>query len=535
MDPIGSRSNTDLSPELETAAARRLGALCLTLAAVTAVLRSVEILTGPATPLDLRIRWGLVAVSVAMSLALFEAIAHRRVTAARALQLGLIWEVLLAFLVSVNFHATTLTGVELKGWTPIAVWALLYPVVVPTPMRRVIIATLATAAMDPLGMWINLQVRGAESAAPVLGLLVPTAVIAIAAPIVARIVYRLNVAVKRAQEMGSYHLVERLGVGGMGEVWRAEHQLLARPAALKLIKSEILGSNSESCATAVARFTREARATAALTSTNTVSVYDFGVTDDGAFYYVMELLDGFSLEALVRRFGPIDPGRVAYLLAQICHSLAEAHAVGLIHRDIKPANIFICRLGRDVDVVKILDFGLVKEMAGNQTATVEGVVVGTPAFIAPEIALGQSNIDGRADIYAVGCVAYWLLTGHTVFESDTAMGLMLAHIQTKPTPPSHRSETPIPVALEELVMACLAKRPEDRPQTIEAIEAGLRDAVPPGLWSQRDSREWWSLHAASKPRDGSVAARGPDVRGRLEEGPTRSATGVDPLVAQRLE
>jgi serine/threonine-protein kinase len=497
-------ATTDLSPELEAAAARRLGGLCLTLAGVTAVLRSVEILTGPETPLDVRIRWGLMAVSVVMSLALFAAIAWRRVSARRALQLGLLWQVALAGFVSVAFHAATTAGVELRGWTPIAVWALLYPVVVPTPTRRVIVATLATAAMDPLGLWINRAIGPADATAAPWSLLVPTAVICVAAPIVARVVYQLNVAVKRAKEMGSYQLMERLGAGGMGEVWRAEHRMLARPAALKLIKPELLGSDARSRADAIARFTREARATAALTSTNTVSVYDFGVTDDGAFYYVMELLDGLNLDALVRRHGPLEPARAAFLFSQICHSLAEAHGAGLIHRDIKPANIFVCRLGRDVDLVKVLDFGLVKHLDGDQTATFAGSVLGTPAYIAPEIALGHANVDGRADIYAMGCVAYWLLTGQPVFESGTAVGLMLAHVQTLPTLPSLRTEAEIPQGLETLVMACLAKQPSDRPQTVEEIESALQDVLNETPWSQADSRAWWARRPSepvAEPRD----------------------------------
>jgi serine/threonine-protein kinase len=523
MAPAGSTTSTALSPELEAAAARRLGALCLTLAGVTGVLRTGEILGGPPTAMDVRIRWGLMVVSIVMSLGLYAAIARHWVTARRALQLGLVWEVLLGGFVAVAFHATTTAGVQLHGWTPIAVWALLYPVIVPTPTRRVIVATLATAAMDPLGLWINQALAGEAARSVPAGLLMPTAVICVAGPIVARLVYQLNVAVKRARDMGSYHLVERLGAGGMGEVWRAEHRLLARPAALKLINSELLGSSADSRANAIARFTREARATAALTSTHTVSVYDFGVTDDGAFYYVMELLDGFSLETAVRRFGPMDPRRVAFLLGQMCHSLAEAHAVGLIHRDIKPANLFVCRLGRDVDVVKVLDFGLVKELADRGGGTVAGAVLGTPAYIAPEIALGRPHVDGRADIYALGCAAYWLLTGHPVFESDSAIGLMMAHLDATPVRPSLRTELPIPARLETLVLECLAKKPEDRPQTIEALEERLADAMPPNNWSQRESREWWTRH-------GMTAARTRYFDGE----PTRQATRFSaPVVSAR--
>ena len=218
-----------------------------------------------------------------------------------------------------------------------------------------------------------------------------------------------------AQDLGSYKLVERLGQGGMGEVWRAEHRLLARNAAVKLVRPEVLGGGGPEDAQVIRRrFEREAQATAALGSPHTIRVFDYGVTDDGTFYYVMELLAGRDLESLVREFGPVQADRVVYLLRQVCHSLAEAHARGLVHRDIKPANIYVCRLGLEFDFVKVLDFGLVKvrQPRGQQalTATMEHTT-GTPAYMAPEIILGETNVDRRADVYALGCVAYYLLTG----------------------------------------------------------------------------------------------------------------------------
>ena len=225
------------------------------------------------------------------------------------------------------------------------------------------------------------------------------------------------------------------------------------------------------------RFEQEAQAIARLRSPHTVELFDFGVADNGAFYYAMELLDGLDADALVRRFGPLPPDRAIYLLRQVCHSLAEAQACGLVHRDIKPANIFLCRYGQDHDFVKVLDFGLVKALDARVKRaapglTAENAVQGTPAFIAPEQAMGDADVDGRADIYATGCVAYWLLTGQYVFTADTPIGILLHHASTLPVPPSARTDQPIPPGLERVIMACLAKDPADRPQT--ARELSLR-------------------------------------------------------------
>ena len=273
--------------------------------------------------------------------------------------------------------------------------------------------------------------------------------------------------------MGSYRLTELLGRGGMGEVWRAEHRLLARTAAIKLVRPEVLGASNEAdVKLALRRFEREARATAALNSPHTIRLYDFGTTNDGAFYYVMELLSGRDLESMVREFGPLPAERVVYLLRQVCHSLADAHARGLVHRDIKPANIYVCRMGLDYDFIKVLDFGLVKfrgSTADQTLVTGDHPTTGTPAYMAPEVILGAADVDRRADVYALGCVAYYLLTGQLVFEADTPMKMLMHHVQTKPEPPSARTELPIPRDLEELVMACLEKDPEKRPPDAEHL------------------------------------------------------------------
>ena len=314
--------------------------------------------------------------------------------------------------------------------------------------------------------------------------------------------------VRRAREFGSYQLVVPLGRGGMGEVWRAEHRLLARPAAIKLIRPEMLGaSDPEGRHTTHRRFEREAQATALLRSPHTIQLYDFGVTDEGAFYYVMELLEGFDLETLVRRFGPLPWARVVHLLQQVCHSLAEAHERGLIHRDIKPANIYLCCYGQATDFVKVLDFGLVKlrretQLPGlpepeprDMSATQEGAMAGTPSCMAPEQILNDRPLDARTDIYGIGCVAYWLLTGQQVFEGNSAWAMMLQHLQASPTPPSNRTNQGIPPELEAVVLACLEKLPDQRPQTADALAERLASCCEGATWSQERARAWWSENA----------------------------------------
>jgi serine/threonine-protein kinase len=232
-----------------------------------------------------------------------------------------------------------------------------------------------------------------------------------------------------------------------------------------------------------------------------VDLFDFGVARDGTFYYVMELLEGMDADQLVRQFGPVAPERVIYLWQQVCHSLAEAESYGLVHRDIKPANIYLCRYGIEHDFVKVLDFGLVKSLDGStpdrgesDPLTRDHFVRGTPAFMAPEQALGRDSLDVRTDIYAMGCVSYWLLTGQLLFQADTPMGFLVHHAKTPPTPPSAKSEVPIPTELDDLVMSCLAKEPADRPQTSKELSQRLGDIGGVSPWSEDRAREWWSRH-----------------------------------------
>ncbi len=290
-----------------------------------------------------------------------------------------------------------------------------------------LVASLASAATDPLAAWIaHLYGAPMVSAANTLVLYLPNFACAVVAILPSHVLHRLGRRLRQAQEMGSYQLVELLGRGGMGEVWRAKHRLLARGAAIKLIRPELLGAGSHAEAyNMLRRFEREAQATAALSSPHTIQVFDFGATADQTFYYVMELLDGRDLQSLVREFGPLPAARALFLLRQVCHSLAEAHARGLVHRDVTPSNIYVCRMGLDYDFVKVLDFGLVKFNGRRSLEPAESgrfhTTTGTPAFMAPEIILG-AEIDQRADVYAIGCVAYYLLTGQPVFEADDAQG-----------------------------------------------------------------------------------------------------------------
>jgi len=301
---------------------------------------------------------------------------------------------------------------------------------------------------------------------------------------------------ERLERMGSYTLIKELGVGGMGAVWLAEHQLLARPAALKLIKFDLFAHTPAERATAQGRFEREARATASLRSRNTVTLYDYGLSADGAFYYAMELLDGLDLERLVVDFGAQPVGRVVQLLIQILSSLAEAHDHGMVHRDIKPANIYLCRLGTEVDVVKVLDFGLVAERTqGRSQLTGVGVVQGTPAFMAPEQAMAEP-LDGRADLYAVGCIAYWLLSGKLLFDKEEPMALLLEQVSTVPPALATVAAQPIPFELNDLVMQLLAKAPADRPENARAVIRLLRAVrlTPEQAWSTERAEIWWALH-----------------------------------------
>ena len=304
-----------------------------------------------------------------------------------------------------------------------------------------------------------------------------------------------------------------MGRGGLSEVYLAEDRRLARPVAVKLIRPELLGVKSPTAAAElVARFQREAEATSALHSSHTVSLHDFGVTPEGAFYYVMELLDGLDLETLVRRYGPVPPERAIHILIQACDSLAEAHATGLIHRDVKPSNMLTCHWGLKWDFVKVLDFGLVKTawaMGNDERLTSEGTITGTPAYMAPEAALGGVPLDARVDLYGLGCVAYWLLAGKRVFVGRTPVEVLMHHIKTPPVPPSERSGREVPAALEALVLACLAKEPDARPQSADWLAARLAECPTAEVWTPERARLWWEENRPVASDGVPLAARTP--------------------------
>jgi serine/threonine protein kinase len=414
---------------------------------------------------------------------------------------GIVYMIVNAFAVAMlNTWAQQPTVDSLGRLSWITIVIFVCSMIVPTSPRRMLAGTLVAASMDPLGVWFA-HLRGipVPSVVNTLVLCMPNYVCAVIATLPSHVLNRLGRRLREAQDLGSYKLVELLGHGGMGEVWRAEHRLLARGAAVKIVRPELLGMGSDTEARlALRRFEREAQATASLSSPHTIQVFDFGITEEGTFYYVMELLAGRDLETLIREFGPLPADRAIFLLRQVCHSLADAHTRGLVHRDIKPANIYLCRMGLDYDFVKVLDFGLVKfrDRSSMRTTmmTVEQSTTGTPAYMAPEIILGESDVDSRADVYALGCVAYYLLTGRLVFEADTSMKMLMQHVQARPAPPSEATELPIPHQLDQLVLACLEKDPNKRPQSARELFALAEECKACETWTQNSAKAWWETH-----------------------------------------
>jgi len=445
------------------------------------------------------------------------------------IRLGILFEIIGSYGIAFAEYHDVVSGIVYHdmagpggvGLSWVAPWVMLFTIAIPTPPRTALTAALLSVSAVPVVLGLSIAGGGTEFALTggqfFAGLILPNLLIVGMAYVGARIVYRMGKAVREAHEMGSYRLVERLGKGAMGEVWRAEHRTLARPAAIKLIRPEVLDAGGVMGADVLQqRFEREAHATALLRSPHTIELYDFGVTDEGTFYYVMELLDGLDLDQLVmelldgldldqlvEQFGPVPPERAVHFLRDLADSLAEAHDAGLVHRDVKPANVYACRQGRDMDFVKVLDFGMVKptktlaEDAVKLTA--DHATGGTPAFMSPEQAIGGEEIDGRSDIYAVGCVGYWLLTGAYVFEAKTPIEMLMHHVNEEPTPPSRRSEIKIPPELDALILTCLSKKPSDRPQTGDELRSAL-DAIPlTAPWTRARARKWWDSHVEAAP------------------------------------
>jgi serine/threonine-protein kinase len=324
--------------------------------------------------------------------------------------------------------------------------------------------------------------------------------------LVSREIYGLRTAVVKAQRLGQYTIERLLGEGGMGAVYVARHARLRRPTALKLLLPERTGPES------IARFEREVQLTSQLTHPNTVAVYDYGRTPDGVFYYAMEYIDGLSLAELVEKHGPQPPGRVIHILIQAADALIEAHALGLVHRDVKPANILLCDRAGSADVVKLLDFGLVKDIRPNAdpSLTQTDTITGTPLYLAPETITDPSQVDHRVDIYALGAVGYCLLTGAPPFQGRTTVEVCGHHLHSIPAPPSARLGIRPPDALDDVLLRCLAKRREDRPSSARELSRLLRECAVTAPWSSDDARAFWERWRASteRPPAGSAGAFG---------------------------
>ena len=363
----------------------------------------------------------------------------------------------------------------------------LYGTFIPNTWRRCA-TVVAVLAASPLVLFVvqGVWLRPLDPTIFWVGLLQIGFFVTLAAVIAVVACSRIEILrrqVGEARKLGQYVLKEKLGEGGMGEVYLAQHVLLRRPCALKLIRPERAGDPK-----ILRRFEREVQATATLTHANTVQVYDYGHTEDGTFYYVMEYLPGLTLEALVKQAGPLPPARAIHFLRQVCGALAEAHASGLIHRDVKPGNVMICERGGTPDVAKLLDFGLVLPSTDDLKSdklTLDGTVAGTPAYLSPEQAGGQEAVEARSDIYSVGALAYFLLSGRPPFAGRTAMKVIAAHLYEVPEPLSrHRGD--MPADLEAVILRCLAKEPNARFPDAESLNAALSSCAAAGQWTTRE-------------------------------------------------
>lgn len=342
--------------------------------------------------------------------------------------------------------------------------------------------------------------------------------------LISKVIYGLREEVREARRLGQYTLDDLIGEGGMGMVYKASHAMLRRPTAIKLLPPDRAGKE------ALERFEREVQLTARLTHPNTVTIFDYGRTADGVLYYAMELLDGATHEEVVEVDGPQPPARVVRILEQVAGALGEAHAIGLIHRDVKPANIVLCRQGGELDVAKVVDFGLVKELekAAAVNVSQEGTISGTPLYMAPEILTEQGAASPRSDIYALGAVGYYLLAGAHVFEGRSVIEILGHHLHSEPVPPAQRRGDAVPEDLSRVIMDCLSKDPDARPQTADELRRRL-EACDVGRWKQRTAQLWWEAHgpalaarrrAAEAPPKRTITTMAVDLMSRSEEGPS---------------
>ena len=504
--PARGRKRDQAAEHLQRRAVRRLELVAwLTLAVQLLVWLAVNLVQGTlAEEFTTALEWGFPFGVAAGSLGMALLTRNQRLTPATVVRFGLIYQVVISFGMAGGTYVGAFERMvpeaiqfDSVGLTFVGPWMLLFSVLVPAPPREALAALLMSAVAVPLTYLAQVPSHLAP-ALPVgrfaLIFVLPYLVVTGMAYIATRIVNQLGVEVRRAYELGSYRLETLLGRGGMGEVWRASHRTLARPAAIKLIRPESLGGDP---GLAADRFEREAQAIASLESPHTVALYDYGSTPEGTLFYVMELLDGVDLEELVREYGPLPPERVSHILRQACASLAEAHARGIIHRDIKPANIYLCRRALEHDVVKVLDFGLVKRSRSDGAAGVvvthPELVTGTPAYLAPETTM-DGVVDQRADLYALGCVGFWLLTGRLVFEAATLTGMLVAHARETPPRPGVMAPLPVPEALDRLLLDCLEKDPTARPQSAAAIAERLAAIPFARPWSAEAAAQWWGMN-----------------------------------------
>jgi len=369
---------------------------------------------------------------------------------------------------------------EPVGISPLTLLLPIYPAMAPIGAGTALLAGLVAATMDPL-TWLAAVVRGVapdRTTIQQVEAFAPTFIAAGLSAYVASVVRHLGQEVREARQVGSYQLGALIGKGGMGEVYHGTHRLLARPAAIKIITpARLHGESAEDRNRVRERFRREAAVAAALTSPHTIELYDFGTAPDGSYYYVMELLRGMDLQVMVDRHGPLPPARAIHFLRQACLSLAEAHRLGLVHRDLKPSNLFAAQLGLESDFLKVLDFGVVKLDPGTDkdrpSLTKADIPLGTPAYMPPEGVEGGRVLTARSDVYSLGCVAFFLLTGELLFHRGSLLQMASAHVHDVPRAPSEVHGEAIPAELDELVLRCVAKRPEDRPADASALLAEL--------------------------------------------------------------
>jgi serine/threonine-protein kinase len=430
------------------------------------------------------------ALGTLLALAVWQLLARRRMFSPETL---LAFDLLGTFCICASFIGMGYFAVQPYGYytAMLAVThvSITRAMVVPSEPRRTLLLGLASFAgflvmratlpETPTMLELGGRARGVVEAAlwSAAGIAVST--------VASRVIYGLVKRAREAQKLGQYTLEEKIGQGGMGEIYRARHAMLRRPTAVKLL----LGNGSE---LQLRRFEKEVQLTARLTHPNTISIYDYGRTPDGVFYYAMELLQGMTLEELVRGHGPLPPARAIHLLQQACGALHEAHKIGLIHRDIKPANLFLCRRGEIADFVKVLDFGLVRELKGNDDTTQSNVslVVGTPLYMSPEAIAEPERVDAATDVYGLGGVAYFLVTGSAPFHGKTVLEVCAHHLHSEPPPPSSKQGT-VPADLERVILSCLEKSKEARPAGVRALSEALASCAAAGAWSPSDADAWW--------------------------------------------